>query len=248
MIEVYSFCYNEKYILPYFFKHYSFADKIYIYDNGSTDGSIELIKELGGEVIPFDTEGHLDNRTLMNIRNTCWKGSSAEWVIVCDIDEFLIGHEVLSQYSGEVVFKTEGWQMVGTGQPLEEINTGFRDTLFDKMICFSPRITELNSTPGHHSSSPVGGTIVKAMKLYHYEFISEEYLVKRRQKNAARSSDNDKKNKFGFQYLEKEEIMRKTYKEAVNISIDLSKSDLPRDSGSLKHFSFVSQGIPDRSI
>jgi glycosyltransferase involved in cell wall biosynthesis len=40
-------CFNEERFLPYFLRHYStFCDKIFIFDNCSTDKSKEIIKSL----------------------------------------------------------------------------------------------------------------------------------------------------------------------------------------------------------
>ncbi len=40
-IDVFTTCYNEQIILPYFLKHYKkFANNITVYDNMSTDNSV----------------------------------------------------------------------------------------------------------------------------------------------------------------------------------------------------------------
>ena len=53
-IHLYSVCYNEEIILPYYLNHYSkFVDKITVYDNFSTDSSVEILKQNNVEVIPF---------------------------------------------------------------------------------------------------------------------------------------------------------------------------------------------------
>jgi len=45
-IDVFTTCYNEEIILPYFIRHYKqFARNITIYDNMSTDNSINIIEE-----------------------------------------------------------------------------------------------------------------------------------------------------------------------------------------------------------
>ena len=44
-ISVYSICWNEAKLLPFFLNHYAkFASKITIYDNESNDGSVEVVK------------------------------------------------------------------------------------------------------------------------------------------------------------------------------------------------------------
>ena len=48
-VKVYSICYNEEYMLPFFLQHYSFAD-IVVYDNESTDNSLEIMKNIEVEI------------------------------------------------------------------------------------------------------------------------------------------------------------------------------------------------------
>ena len=44
-IDVYSIVRNDRYILPYFLRHYStFADRIFIIDDHSTDNTVEIVK------------------------------------------------------------------------------------------------------------------------------------------------------------------------------------------------------------
>mgnify|MGYP003885661107 CR=1 FL=1 len=44
-IHLYSICYNEQVMLPHFIDHYSsFCDKLFIYDNFSTDLSSDICK------------------------------------------------------------------------------------------------------------------------------------------------------------------------------------------------------------
>jgi len=89
-IDVYSICYNEETILPYFIRYCkTFARNISVYDNMSTDNSYSIMKEAGINVITFDTNGIYSESTQVNIRNTCWKNSDADWVMICDTDEFL---------------------------------------------------------------------------------------------------------------------------------------------------------------
>ena len=86
-IDVFSLCYNEEIILPYFLNHYKkFVRNFTIYDNMSTDNSVNIMNEYGVNVIPYDTQGKMDESTYLNIKNTCCKGSDADWVIVCDMD------------------------------------------------------------------------------------------------------------------------------------------------------------------
>lgn len=46
-IVVYTFCYNEIQILPFVEQYWRrFASKVVVYDNGSTDGSLEFLSKV----------------------------------------------------------------------------------------------------------------------------------------------------------------------------------------------------------
>jgi len=40
-------------------------------------------------IISLNIPDNKDNKTLVDIKNNCWKGSTADWVIVIDTDEFI---------------------------------------------------------------------------------------------------------------------------------------------------------------
>jgi len=45
-VHVHTFCWNEMEILPFVVQYWKrFADKVFVYDNGSDDGSVEYLKK-----------------------------------------------------------------------------------------------------------------------------------------------------------------------------------------------------------
>lgn len=89
--HVHAFNWNESKLLPAFLKHYEQADKIYIYDNESTDNSVDIILAAGRDVISFSSDGKFDDTIHQNMRNEMWKKSigKTDYVIIQDLDEFL---------------------------------------------------------------------------------------------------------------------------------------------------------------
>ena len=90
VIYLYIVCYNEEFILPHLLKHYHFVKKIFIYDNGSTDNSLDIIKnDSRCEIINYSSK--FNDEINKNIKNNCWKQHRLEcdYCIVCDADEFI---------------------------------------------------------------------------------------------------------------------------------------------------------------
>lgn len=220
-ISVYTITWNEEKILPYFLKHYSqFASKITIFDNYSSDDTINIINKFNDcdiDVIPYNTNGYIDDFKYLEIKNNCWKGDPSEYVIVCDVDEFLYVNNVfdyLNINNKYDIFTPNGYEMVSDEFPMqyktqiiEQVKNGmFRDGLC-KSILFKPNmISDVNYTPGCHFFYINDITIkIKKdedqLKLLHYKHLSKEYLIKRYELLANRLSDTNKKLGAGRHYL-----------------------------------------------
>ena len=92
MVTVYTITYNEEVMIEFFINHYRkiFPNcEINVYDNYSTDLTVDIAKKYGCNVIPYDTNNELSDETYLQIKNNEWKNSKTDWVIVCDCDEFI---------------------------------------------------------------------------------------------------------------------------------------------------------------
>lgn len=210
-IDVFATCYNEEIILPYFLRHYKkFARNITIYDNMSTDNSVNIMNEYGVNVIPFDTNNRFEESVLMSIRNTCWKGSDADWVIVCDADE-LIYHEniveVLSNINANHII-TEGYEMMSeelpttNGQIYEELKIGYFKIDYSKPCLFKPsEIIDINFGAGSHTATPTGNNLItirdSGIKLLHYKYLNRDVLIRKYNHYKVRQSDDMKRKGWG---------------------------------------------------
>ncbi len=220
-VHLYTFCYNEEFIIPYFLRHYlPIVSKIIVFDNYSTDKSVELLREHSNVFVKqIDTNNEFRDDVKRSLTNTVWKKSRghADYVIVLDIDEFLYHPSFNNEISrlmqlGYTVIRPIGYDMItqelpsGDGQIYDEVKEGMRHREWDKMALFDPnKIEEMNYSPGAHWCLPEG--YVKALKrdhdfkLLHFRYLGLDYVLEKHQKRAARLSQINLKNNWGYHYL-----------------------------------------------
>jgi len=229
-------------ILPHFLKHYDFVDRIVVYDNQSDDESLQILKSSAKvEVRSFDTGGKHHTGKLDKIRNQAWKESKgqADFVIVCDIDEFLYHPHFLylleaMKACGATVMKPQGYEMLGEQPPesgddiFELYSKGMRTYSFDKCVLFDPdAIEEINYQPGSHTCEPAGEVVLfrrPELTLLHFRHLGVSYVRHRYEASVARRSDFNLKHHFGTHYLESEEDTQRRFEKmrqnAVELTID----------------------------
>lgn len=245
IVHLYTLCWNEREMLPFAVDYWkSVADEIYVLDNGSTDGSVEYLEKIPNiTVIPFKTDGFNDE-VHKKLKNNVWKASvgKADFVIVCDLDEFLYAkegvRELLKEYRrrGETIVKPIGYNMISETFPAYEkgkylwdlVPTGYPDNDYCKCIVFNPNAIEnINYIAGAHNCRPIGkvhwaeNTISKRMKLLHYKFLSLEYNINRYKILNDRLSDNNIKHRWGLQYKRPIERLKKDFANNLKKSVKI---------------------------
>lgn len=227
-IEAYILTWNESDIIELVIKHYQkFCDQITILDNFSTDDTRDIAERMGCTVKTFGTL-FFDDAENMKIKNECWKGSQADWVIVCDCDEVLVCEfEDYTYYPENVrrydvydlkdfirfiepsatIFQTQGWQIMSDSMPITdllEITNGYHFSNYSKNIIFNPKaIKEINYNPGAHRIDPVGNVVYSEETLYvlHYKHIGGvDRTIKRYAQYRKRLSKNNLKKGWGIHY------------------------------------------------
>jgi hypothetical protein len=104
---------------------------------------------------------------------------------------------------------------------LADIKHGVRAEQYDKSILFNKSyIKEINYDPGCHTCNPKG--VINYGKglvnLYHMIAINEQHIVDKYLRNADRMSEENKKNKWGHQYLQSEDTIRTNYKNGLQLA------------------------------
>ncbi len=209
-ILVFSCCFNEEHMLPFYLDYYSNfigADKIVIVDGGSSDRSQDIIKANSKTELIIDVQEKLDDRHLNDLRNDGWKPyrDQYDWVIVCDIDEFIYHpnlKEKLKEYdeNGITIPLTEGYDMISKKFPKFEegkylpdiVNRGVRDSVFlDKKSIFKSSI-DINYHIGSHGCDPIGSvkySDTRDIKHLHFKWVAHKYMTRRSAGVADRLSD-----------------------------------------------------------
>ncbi|MBV9756724.1 MAG: glycosyltransferase family 2 protein [Alphaproteobacteria bacterium] len=196
-VHLHAMCWNEARMIPYFFRHYNeVVDKFFIWDNGSTDGSLALLQ--GDErvrVRPWEAPGDSVAEAARALADQFWKPSrgGAEWVFVVDMDEHLFHPDMRAHLrratdEGATAVKVIGYDMAAEQFPTEDrplwqlVTRGLRGTEFDKMAIFDPdAIIETNHQVGRQPSQPSGRVIWenRSVLLLRYRRLGADYLCQR---------------------------------------------------------------------
>jgi len=219
MITVYTITYNEEVLMQFMIDHYRsrFPNcHIVIYNNSSTDKTVEIAQINNCEIRNYDSGGTLDDGLHMQIKNSCWKNATTNWVLICDLDELLdiSAQELIDEENiGTTIIRSEGWDMMNMedNYNIGSIKYGIRSSLYDKQMLFDKRyVQEINYGAGCHDCRPIG-SIKNSFKLYrmfHYKYINENFVVKSYKLTASRLSEANKKNNWGHQALMSEKDVR----------------------------------------
>ena len=170
LVEAHVLRYGDDWLVPYVVRHYlSYADKLVIHDAGggaSLEGFAERDKRVC--VLPWDCHEVSDMR-YAELRNSCWKGTKADWVVVADMDEFIWfpegAEKSLGAYTqmGAASIRPHGFEMFSEtypttqGQIYDEIKFGAPDDKwYAKPILFRPTlVSDMRWGLGSHECDPV---------------------------------------------------------------------------------------------
>jgi glycosyltransferase involved in cell wall biosynthesis len=230
-INVFLVCFNEAPLLPHTIKHYKQylpSCKITIYDNESSDNSVQIAKDLGCTVVSWNSENINDEELLLSLKNNSWKNCEKGWIIMADMDEFVCVTEDDLQReinSGVTILNIEGYDMVGDSETLDlsdidlqEIKRYINNQFESKKLCFlREAITDMNYGPGSHSCDPKG-TIVYSSKVYinkHMSCLGLSFLKNKLTERYKRSAKNREKG-WSTHYTQDTVKIEEMYKYQIN--------------------------------
>jgi len=226
-VEIFSVVRDEEKFIEFFFNFYEkrFSNLTFnLLDMGSIDKTIEIATGLGIKIIN-GYEEYFNDRTNMEYKNNCWKNSKADFVIIQDLDELL---EVDDNFLINTEFSAimaEAWDMVGEGQPIQDIVKAVRLPFYDKCMMFKTNhFYELQFSPGAHSlkwGSNVRNPVFIRRPLYHYNRLSLQYVLEKYKKRKARLSQENIDKGWGVQYLLSENEITSEYSNTLSRAIDI---------------------------
>ena len=252
-VHLYATCWNEIRLLGFFFRHYdSIVQRYVIFDEGSTDGSLDFLRGHPKVELRRFVRNDPDSFVLSELElfNNCWKESRgfrgspvADWVIICNIDEHIV-HPDLGGYlskcleTGITALPALGYQMFveefpRPGEHLCETRThALPDPTDCKLVVFSPTaIKEINFAVGGHAAQPIGRVIVPAREellLQNYQILGIDYTLERFAELRSGLGQSDHARGWGFHYgwtrEEMERMFARLPEQGVNTEIVLHKT------------------------
>ena len=78
---------EEGWIKPALLSVIDKADRLLVWDTGSTDKTVELIKSINSEKIEFKQCGPVDRKQLVDLRNEQIRTTQTPWFLLLDGDE-----------------------------------------------------------------------------------------------------------------------------------------------------------------
>jgi hypothetical protein len=246
--HLYTVCWDEADMLAFFFRHYDpWVDRYVIYDDGSTDGSLEVLRahpkvELR-QLQRTDAESFVISHTQM--QEHAWKESrgQADWVVITAIDEHLwIRGRDMTNYlqelgaAGVTCVPALGFDMNSEQFPCDrglliETVTRGRVRRFNKLAILNPdAVDETRFVEGRHSAAPTGRNVFPSrdeLLLWHYKHLGFERVAARHDAQGARLGSKDRANGWGHRYLWSRERLAWQWRATRATSTDLAKLTNP---------------------
>jgi hypothetical protein len=228
MINIFILCFNESILLPHTIKHYKKylpSCNITIYDNESTDNSVEIALSLGCKVICWKEPN--DMKVATKIRDNCWKYILDGWIIMADMDEWLYitEEELLNEENNNTtILNIKGIDMIGESKcnflndiDLSLINKALDNTWENKKLCFyRNKIIDMNYDAGAHNCNPTG-IVNYSSNIYinrHMNCLGLPYYINKMIKCYDRSTEL-RKHGFGTHYINDINLLTERYNSAV---------------------------------
>ena len=222
-----TLAYNEAKMVPYVMAYHERLgfDKLIVYDNESTDNTVELLKQYPFvEVRTFSTGNRMDDETHSRLKSNTimeFAGEENAWVYVGDFDEVLyydgnfkefiasMDASGCTYYNGQLInlVRREFPETDKLAHETAEIFNYFGDGGNKTTLIKADGLNGINHTPGahiatvsHRLDSKSINSVSSDLKAFHLKFI-DYYSAINKMKNAVlRFSDRNKRCGYGSHY------------------------------------------------
>ncbi|HEY4254108.1 MAG TPA: glycosyltransferase family 2 protein [Roseomonas sp.] len=242
IVHLYSICWNEAAMLPFFFRHYDpWVARYVFYDDGSTDGTQDMIRaHPRAELRRFErvvAESYV--LSAQRLQEMMWQESrgAADWAVISAVDEHLC-HPDITAYlrgcmsAGVTLVPALGYQMVAAEFPAPEtllcrtLTRGAPYEVMSKLSLFRPdALVATGFGPGRHKAEPVGELVLPEqdeLRLLHYKYLGLGYSQARQALLATGLGTVDVANSFGTQYFRGDAGVARDLEQFTAASIDLA--------------------------
>ncbi|WP_132254320.1 glycosyltransferase [Methylobacterium segetis] len=266
VVELYTVCWDEADMLGFFFRHYdAFVDRYVVYDDGSTDGSREILRAHPRVELRDFARVAAESFVLSHkaMQDEAWKESRgrADWVIVTAIDEHLhVPGRPMAEYLAEqadhgvTLIPALGFDMNHKEMPddsgllVERVTRGRPRIAFNKLSVFRPdAVRESGFTAGRHAAEPVGDLRLPtrdALMLWHYKHLGFARNAAREAAQAERLGRVDRAQGYGQHYLWGEARLRAFWDEMEREARDLSAEGFDPEAAAIRPLWWETQGLP----
>lgn len=228
---IFMLCYNEELILPFTLDYYSqFAERIFVWDNMSTDASVDICRRYANVAVErFDTGGLVKDNVFQDIKNNSWKKArgKARYVGVIDTDEIIYYRDGLDNLldrafdaNAGIVKQSAAYTVysANVSQPADDFSLSPANTSLlcgpsgGKVSIFSPELREINYKPGAHRLRPKGKNLsefVGGLWFHYSHVLGAEVMARKYEDRFMRLSRQNKRHEWGSHYSMKyDEILQ----------------------------------------
>ena len=244
-VYLYANCWNEMKILPFVVDYWKqFVTKAFVYDNGSTDGSVEFLSSFDWiEVRELISDGFND-QIIANFKNNEWKkdiDDSVDFVVCCDIDECIYHPDIIKvledlKRKQIALIHPKMYNIVSLdfpeyvdGKLLHEICPQCKECE-SKTLMFDPSLVrEMSYTVGCHKCYPkfvyphLSTKDLSSLYVFHCKQLSIDYVIKRYMDLQNRLSDLNKKMLWGVHYAYSEDKIKTDFNTLWKTSVNVNE-------------------------
>ena len=252
-----TLCYNEAavidWVVDYWLRLKGQLDgfKVVVYDNFSTDNSVELLSQYDWiEIRKFLSDGHNDV-IQQQVKQGAWREFKGKYdfICICDFDEMLWSDNIKEELQ---YMKENGYNVLGNewiafcgkkmptytdGKYLHQlVKRGYHQYInhtngyghLGKFLLFDSSILDIQWSVGQHILYDVKPQFKlyvsdKIITFHINKGLSEDYFVSKRKQMGARLSETNKRCGMGVEYLNPEHQIREEYRQYQAQSFDITE-------------------------